>query len=209
MMHHRRPSAQPASGRGVRARLAGPRGPASTGGGGGAAPVAAGVGGPFAAAAVATARVAFGLPEQDARRLQEVYQAGAGEAYRQAAQRAQQAAQDTPARRGPVPDVLDGAGVVSGAAVDTAVAVLVADRIPPADFEVLARAWRVCGLPLGVPAAPGGRRRGGPAVTGVLAPVDRPTAAVAPDSAGITAVPRAWRGAVAGQAPVAARSVGR
>jgi hypothetical protein len=116
--------------------------------------VAVGVAGPHAAAAMAVRRVAFGLSETDARRLQDVYEDGVGEEYQRAAEHAQRAAEAPPARRGRVPDVLDEVCVVSGAAVDTAVAVLVADLISPADFELLVRAWRACGLPLGVPATP-------------------------------------------------------
>jgi len=143
-------------------------GPGSTGALAALAPAAAGVAGPYALAALAVARAALGLSEAAAGRLRQACAGCWDEAHQQAAERAYRLAVAS-GRRGRGPDLLDAVGVVSGAAADAAVAVLVADLVPAAELELLAGAWRACGLPLHVPApapAAAGRARlpGSPAL---------------------------------------------
>jgi len=145
-------------------------GPGSAGAPAALAPGAAGVAGPYALAALAVARAALGLSEAAAGRLQQACAGCWDEAHQQAAERAYRLAVAS-GRRGRGPDVLDAAGVLSGAAADAAVAVLVADLVPAAELDLLAGAWRACGLPLHVPApAPAAAGRGRP---GGQAPVAR------------------------------------
>src|SRR5215475_4224558 len=134
MMHHHRAGRQ--ARRAVPGWVSGPvlPGPGSAGAPAVLAPGAGGVAGPDA---LAVARAALGLSEAAAGRLQRVCAGCWDEAHQQAAERAYRLAVAS-GRRGRGPDVLDAVGVLSGAAADAAVAVLVADLVPAAELDLLA-----------------------------------------------------------------------